>query len=87
MALCSLQRYMDHSPTERRKTERHKTERRMTEHRMTERRKTQQQMTERRMTERRIGHNVERLNIEFECRKNERRKISLLHIMISSMNF
>jgi hypothetical protein len=38
------------------------TQRRIgTQCRMTERR-----MTEHRMTERRIGHNVERLNIEFE---------------------
>ncbi len=32
----------------------------------TQRRMTERRMTEHRMTERRIGHNVERLNIEFE---------------------
>jgi hypothetical protein len=53
---------------------------------------TQQRMTARRMTicwmtECQIGHKIERLNIEFERWMTEWRKIPLLHIMISLLNY
>ncbi len=49
---------------------------------------TQRQLgTQQRMSEFWIAHNIERLNIAFERRMTERRKIPLLHIMISMLNF